>query len=248
MAEGKTDNKNQNQPAPVVQPGTVVTPGGVETDQPRAPITFDQDGPAQPGSVVAPADLQPASPSIPEPVPAPEPSPVPEAVIASSSTSSPLPEPLPVPEGTITWTASEFVAHDKSAGWYLSLALVAALASAVVYLISRDIISVGVVLAAGALLGVYGSHKPRQLEYRLSEQGIAIGEKTYSYDEFRSFAVVPEGAFSSITFMPLKRFSPPISIFYAPEDEDRIIALLSDRLPFEEHSDAVDNLMRKIRF
>jgi hypothetical protein len=124
---------------------------------------------------------------------------------------------------SITWTASEFIAHEKSAGWYTMLALATAIIAGIVYLITRDYISVGVVVVAGIILGAYAAHEPRQLEY--------------------------EGAFSSITFMPLKRFSPPISIYYAPEDEDRIVTLLSDKLPIEQRRlDAVDNLMRKIRF
>jgi hypothetical protein len=39
--------------------------------------------------------------------------------------------------------------------------------------------------------------------------------------------VVPEGAFNSIVFMPLKRFAVPLSIYYDPKDEDKIIAVLS---------------------
>jgi hypothetical protein len=149
----------------------------------------------------------------------------------------------------ISWTASEYVHHDKTAGWYLALAVCAALVAALVYLISHDWVSVGVVVVAALVLGSYGSRQPRQLDYHLDGQGIGIGPKRYFYGEFKSFSVIPEGAFSSITFMPLKRFSPPISIYYAPEDEEKILALLSQYLPFEEpRRDAVDSLMRRIRF
>src|SRR5688572_14165602 len=79
----------------------------------------------------------------------------------------------------ITWTASEFVAHDKSAGWYLTLAAAAAAISAVVFLISRDAVSVGVVIVAAIFLGIYAARKPRQLEYRLDQKGITIGSKSY---------------------------------------------------------------------
>lgn len=129
------------------------------------------------------------------------------------------------------------------------LAIATVIVSAVVYLITRDLISVAVVVVAGLLLGTYGARQPRQLQYVIDQQGVVIGPKAYHYGEFRSFSVIPEGAFSSITFMPLKRFAPPISIYYAPEDEEKIVNLLSDKLPIEERRlDAVDNLMRKIRF
>jgi hypothetical protein len=149
----------------------------------------------------------------------------------------------------ISWTASEYVHHAKTGGWYLALAVCAVLVAGLVYLISHDWVSVGVVIAAAAVFGSYGSRQPRQLDYHLDGQGIGIGPKRYRYGEFKSFSVIPEGAFSSITFMPLKRFSPPISIYYAPEDEEKILALLSQYLPFEEpRRDAVDSFMRRIRF
>lgn len=152
------------------------------------------------------------------------------------------------PKG-ITWTASEFIAHAKSPAWYLALAAAAAVLAAGVYLISRDIISVIVVVVAAMLLGFYGGRQPRQLEYKLDSKGLSIGDRRLSYGEFRSFSVMAEGAFSSIVFMPLKRFAAPTTIYYPPEDEDRIVGVLSGHLPLEERThDAVDRLMHRIRY
>lgn len=149
----------------------------------------------------------------------------------------------------ITWTASEFMAHEKSASWYTGLAAVAAMGCIVIYLITKDFLSVAVIVVGALVFGYYASHRPRELGYRLDQRGISIGPKIYGYDEFRNFSVVPEGAFSSIVFMPLKRFSLPISIYYAPEDEEKIVTLLSNQLPFEPpRRDAVESLMRRIRF
>lgn len=165
------------------------------------------------------------------------------------------PEPVSQPAGSqrddqgLSWTASEFIAHEKSASWYLSLAGVAVLGAALVYLLTRDVISAAVVLVGALFLGIYAARQPRQLEYRVDTAGIGIGPKRYGYEEFRSFSVAQEGAFSSIVFMPLKRFAPTTTIYYAPDDEDQIINLLAVRLPMEEHrGDAVENLMRRIRF
>ncbi|HET7060364.1 MAG TPA: hypothetical protein VFH99_03575 [Candidatus Saccharimonadales bacterium] len=152
-------------------------------------------------------------------------------------------------DGSISWTASEFVAHEKSAGWYGVLVLATAAIAALIYLITRDIISTAVVIIAAFAFGVLAARKPRQLQYALDASGISIGQKHLGYNGFKSFSVAPEGAFSSIVFRPLKRFSPLTIIYYAPEDEERIVSLLTDHLPFEEHKpDAVDNIMRRVRF
>lgn len=153
------------------------------------------------------------------------------------------------PDGSIRWTASEFIAHHKSPGWYLALTGAAIVLAALVWLVTKDTISAAVVIVGALLLAVYGARQPRQLEYQLGQQGLAIGQKQYGYHEFRSFAIVPEGAFNSIVFAPLKRFSPLISIYYAPEDEEKIVALLADRLPMEARKkDMIDRLMWRIRF
>jgi hypothetical protein len=149
----------------------------------------------------------------------------------------------------IAWTASEFIAHAKSPGWYVALAAAAAVLAAIVYLISRDIVSVIVVVVAAMLLGFYGGRQPRQLEYKLDYKGLSIGDKHLGYGEFRSFSVMAEAGFSSIVFMPLKRFAAPTTIYYPPEDEDKIVAVLSGHLPLEERThDAVDRLMHRIRY
>lgn len=151
--------------------------------------------------------------------------------------------------GAISWTASEFVAHQKSGGWYGLLAAGAFVVAVLIWLLTKDIVSAIVILVAALALGIFGARQPRELEYRLDDHGLTIGHKQFAYGNFRSFAVMREGAFSSIVFMPLKRFAPLTTIYYDPNDEAKIVDLLSDRLPLEERQhDPIDRLMWRIRF
>lgn len=163
-----------------------------------------------------------------------------------------LVEQKPMPETvaeTVSWTASEFIAHQKSSGWYGILAVVSLVLAVSVYFLTKDFITTGFVIFGAVILGYYASRQPRELNYQISENSVAIGAKSYGYDEFRSFSIVDEGAFSSVIFMPLKRFAPLRAIYFAPEHEDQIINILMPRLPFEEHShDLIDKLMLRIRF
>jgi hypothetical protein len=202
----------------------------------------------QPGQVFAPGAGN--APMSPQPA---QPSPPPLRVVPQQEDSqfaAPQPRtPLQASGDQITWTASEYIAHEKTAGWYMVLAGAAAVLAALIYLFTRDVISPAVVIVSALLLGVYGARKPRELQYGLGPDIITIGDKQFHYGEFRSFSIIDDGAFSSIVFMPLKRFAPLLTIYYAPEDEDRIVAMLADRLPMDEHKlDAVDRLMRRIRF
>lgn len=233
---------DDNKPAPaspeepaVPQPGSMIVPAGA----PRA---------AEDRVSVLPEQLSPAP--VPQPSPPKQPEPPEQA-----------PEPIPFPEdaqlrpgqrpdpNAIVWTASEFIAHEKSSNWYLAILGVTLAIAGLITLLTKDIISVVVVLVCGLTFGFYGSRQPRQVEYQIDSQGISIGRKFLPYDGFRSFAIVEDGAFSSITLMPLKRFAVQATIYYAPDDEDRIIETLADYLPVEEHKiDAIDRLMRRIRF
>lgn len=151
--------------------------------------------------------------------------------------------------GEVSWTASEFIAHHKSIGWYLRLAAAGILAALIVFLFTRDLISSGMILIAMVALGAFAGRKPRALQYRVDNFGVHVGEKTYPYHDFKSFSIIDEGAMSSISLLPMKRFLPTLTIYYDPQDEDKIAQVLSAELPFEEgQKDAIDRFMHRIRF
>lgn len=151
--------------------------------------------------------------------------------------------------GSVSWTASEFIAHEKQPNWYGALIGVVALLTAIIYVLTRDVISSLVVIVGGVFFGVYAARQPRQISYIVDERGLKVGQRFYEFSQFRSFSVVPEGAFNSIIFMPHKRFAPYTTIYYAPESEDQIVDILSEELPYTEHNhDFVERLMRHIRF
>lgn len=157
--------------------------------------------------------------------------------------------PPAVHDGEISWTASEFIAHQKSPVWYMLLFLAGAAIATLSYFLTKDWVSTGSIAIIAVIFAVYAGHKPRVLEYRLDRDGLTIGGKLYAYGEFHSFAVMDEGAIPSIVFMPLKRFMPTLTIYYDPKDEDTIVSILAERLPLEQRKrDAIDSVLHKIRF
>ncbi len=149
----------------------------------------------------------------------------------------------------LSWTASEFIAHSKEPSWYMALFGGAFVLSLLVYVATRDVVAAVVVIVGAILFGVSASRPPRQMTYTLSQKGLAIGSRIFLYKDFRSFSVVDEGAFSSIVLMPLKRFAPPLSLYYHPADAQRIVSVLAEHLPLQEHKhDLTETLMRRIRF
>lgn len=159
------------------------------------------------------------------------------------------PEPTLEEEAEVSWEASEYIHHQKNSSWYLGFIGVVILAGTLLYLLLRDIFSVVVLILMAVAVGIYAGRKPQVQRYALSQSGLSIGNRHYSFDEFRSFSLNEEGSVLSVTFTPLKRFMPPISIYFMPQDADRIGDVLEGALPHEEHEpDIVDRLMKKIRF
>jgi hypothetical protein len=193
--------------------------------------------PALPVASVTPeqTNIQPpeAAPVTSDPVPQ-----APEDVAPSTDTAQ-----------SITWKASEFHAHEKSASWYTMLALATIALAAILYLLTKSIFTLVVVVLGGIVLGAYSRRQPGELEYSLSRSGIRIGTKQYPYDDFRLLVVTPESPVPEATLIPTKRFMPPLSVRYAPDDEDKILSALAEHLPVEERrQDLIDSLMHHIRF
>lgn len=193
---------------------------------------------------------QPSNPAPPQQVvgqPMAPPAPAPQQY------AQPAPQPFqqqnlqPMPE--ITWSASEYIAHEKDVRWYALFFLAVAGIVGLIYLITRDIFSSIVVFALAAFVAYSAGRKPHIITYKLDRHGLTIGDKFRPYSDFRSFAILQEEAFSTITMLPLRRFAVPISLYYDPKDEDAIITIISQHVPIEKgHHDPIDNLTRRIRF
>jgi len=221
---------------------------------PAQPAAADQSPQLPAVTTASPTESAPAAAAPPREAPvAPPPTVTPQAsqTTPTDQATEVLNQTDPVfdPNDVVSWTASEFIEHHKNAGWYLVLLLVTIAISVGAWFLTHDYIATGVVILAGIFFAIYASRKPRQLTYQLDPSGLTIDRRHYSYNEFKSFSVVPEGAFNSVVFTPLKRFGTFTTIYYAPPDEASILDLLSQRLPHEQRQpDMIEGLMRRIRF
>lgn len=149
----------------------------------------------------------------------------------------------------VTWTASEYVHHDKGAGWFVLFSLVLLVLVGLIYFLSKDILATVLVGVAGLTFGIFAGRPPRVLTYVIDNGGITIGERRHPFSELKSFTFIEENGLPSLMILPLKRFMPPVTVFFDPKDEDKIIDALALRLPHEDKEpDIVDRLMSRIRF
>ena len=151
---------------------------------------------------------------------------------------------------SISWTASEYIDHSRGATWYLALTSGTIVISALVYLATKDYFATGIITVMGVVVGIFSRQKPKQVTYELSGSGLKAGEKVYPFNLFKSFVLIREGALSSVNLIPIKRFMPPLSIYFDPGDGQNIVSLLGNHLPLLEEGglDAIERLAHRLRF
>jgi hypothetical protein len=225
-----------------MQPGEVIGPGGQPPEEPKQPISEES---VQVSNEPAPDTSSAATMSEQN-----QQSEEPASQWQFRNEESPESQSAaPERHDPVEWTASEYIAHEKGLSWYVLLGLAIVAFAAIVYGVTGELISSVVIVVMGIAFGAFAARQPQELNYSLDNDALHVGGRSYGYSQFKSFTIVDEGPIHSIMLMPLQRFMPPLSVYYAPEDEDKIANALSSYLPYEDRKqDVVDRIMRKVRF
>ena len=154
-----------------------------------------------------------------------------------------------IAQQSVSWTASEFVSNHKDFRWYVSYIFIFSIILIVIFVLTKDIMSVAVIAIAAILFLIMANKKPRQMSYEVNNKGVNIGSKFHNYEQFKSFSLSNEEAVGCINFLPLHRFMPEISIYFPSEEGDKIIDLISEHLPNDQTQEKkVDQMFKKLRF
>lgn len=128
------------------------------------------------------------------------------------------------------------------------MVLATALVAALVYIIAKDIFATVIIAVVGAIVWVFAGQKPGVAKYEVSSSGISVNGKLYAFGNYKSFTAMREGDLSSVNLFPLKRLMPPLSAYFDPKDEPKIIGAIGNYLPYENRKlDSIDRLTRRLR-
>lgn len=198
------------------------------------PPQVPQQPPVQPQSVapVAPVAAQPEV----------------TAPVEATFSATPV-QPQSVPEASITWSAEEYIHPDKTPIWYFLFGfIVLGFVAIDIFLLKSWTFSALMIVMAVATI-VYIRRPARTLTYALSStQGLYVGQELHPFEDFKSFGLIDADGTNSIMLMPVKRFSPGVSVYFPTEAGEQIVDILSSRLPMEELKlDLFDVIVRKLR-
>ena len=261
MDPGTTINPGQNNNDDQTPAGDPTTPAAPPADEPVTPGT-DQPGdqpttppseptpPAEtPGEETPPSEPTPAPETPGETPPAPDTSPPEESPPSGSPDSGDNPAAATRLPSLFSWEASEYIEHAHGIGWYVGLIAATLGLVAVLVFIVKEFFSAIVVLLMVAAIVVYAHRKPRSLRYAVSDSGIMIGDKSYPYSDFKSFAIVGTQSLMTVELDPIKRFMPRLSMVLDPQQAEAIAETLQSHLPREDRqADFMDRLAHSLKF
>jgi hypothetical protein len=174
-----------------------------------------------------------------------------DEAIAESIATPDVDKPPQTPDNSepVHWSANESIDADKGGLWFVALIVIALLLIAGdIFLLKEFTFSVLVVVMTVVII-LYSRRPARLIDYTLSgEQGLYIGEKLYHFSEFKGFGLIQDQGQHSILLVPVKRFSPGVSVYFPEDVGEKIVDIFGARLPMRDMKlDFIDTIVRKLR-
>ena len=95
---------------------------------------------------------------------------------------------------------------------------------------------------------VMARRSPLPIQYSISPKGIYVADRLYDFSEFRSFGVIQDSAGPYIMMLPVKRFSPGVTLYFDEKDGEKIVDMLGARLSLQDiQPDGLEKFIRFIR-
>ena len=100
--------------------------------------------------------------------------------------------------------------------------------------LAQEYLLVGALIAFSFVIYVLGFHPPEDLEYKISTQGVTIGEHFYFWDELDSFWLAQKDG-SDVLHIPTRlRFPGQLILVLGSQDKERLKQSIAKYLPYHE--------------
>ena len=148
----------------------------------------------------------------------------------------------------ISWQALESSGGPRGYIWYFVFGLVSVgLLAVAIFLFKSITFSILIPIMALAVI-VMARRNPLPIQYSISPKGIYVADRLYDFSEFRSFGVIKDPAGPYIMLLPVKRFSPGVTLYFDEKDGEKIVDMLGARLSLQDiQPDGLEKFIRFIR-
>ncbi len=91
----------------------------------------------------------------------------------------------------LEWEGQEYEHNPKEADWYWALGIITVAGTIASILFGNYLLAFLIVVAAGAI-GLHAAKKPHTHQFRLTEQGLVIGNDLHPFERMTSFSVLED--------------------------------------------------------
>ncbi len=139
----------------------------------------------------------------------------------------------------LSWSAAEHEYTEKDAAWYLTVGGLAFLLLVIALWQGNYFFAVFVVIA-GAVLVNFGKRRPKVFEFKVTSEGVGVGEKFITFDRLESFMIRKRAhALHELIVKQRAYVNPYLRIPLDGETAQRARELLSEKLPEEEYQESL---------
>lgn len=93
-------------------------------------------------------------------------------------------------EAVFSWTAPEYIQHDKSKKWYITAAIIAGLVVAVDVLTNNITMALAVLVFAGVYWYTHKHHPPKEIKITVSRMGVKVGTMIFPFSHIQAFWII----------------------------------------------------------
>lgn len=148
----------------------------------------------------------------------------------------------------IAWTAPEGIKVHRELWWYIAFGVVLIGLMALAILVFKSPTFAILLPIMTVALFLLSEKTPQNINYAISPKGVYVGDKLYDFSEFRAFGITRENNQHSAILLPVKRFSPGLTLYFSEKEGEKIVDMLGARLPMQEiKPDALEKLIRMIK-
>ena len=133
----------------------------------------------------------------------------------------------------LTWEASSRPFRKKDRSYYTTIAILAILLVLIAAL-AREFLLIGVILSFAFVTYVLAFVPPHNIKYRISTQGITIGEDFYFWHFLDAFWFKEKDGIKVLHIQTNLRFPGQLMLVLGTEDEVKVKKIVARFLPFVE--------------
>lgn len=134
----------------------------------------------------------------------------------------------------LSWEAPARPFRKKDRSYYTTIAILLILVVLIVFLWLRDFLLIGVLLALGFVSYVLAFVPPHKIQFKISTQGITVGEDFYFWHFLDAFWFKEKDGLKVLHIQTRLRFPAQLMLVLGSEDEEKVKKTVARFLPYVE--------------